>query len=275
MDGIKSTSDSMDEAFLKKLYEEQKACKHIPSPERICKWIEGLLSFLFPQLANQKFLNFMEFEVFAKKIELDLHLLLCNLFEDNLEQVTKLESEIISSLPSLKLLIQKDAEAIDRGDPASPNVTEVIRTYPGFYAIAIYRISHLFYTLNIPLIPRILSEYAHTKTGIEIHPAAQIGESFCIDHGTGVVIGETVIIGEYVKIYQGVTLGAISVKKEMAKTKRHPTIEDHVVIYSGTTILGGSTVIGHHSIIGGNVWLTESVPPHSTVYYKSTENILS
>lgn len=275
MDGIKSTSDSMDEAFLKKLYEEQKACKHIPSPEGICKWIEGLLSFLFPQLANQKFLNFMEFEVFAKKIELDLHLLLCNLFEGNLDQVTKLESEIISSLPSLKLLIQKDAEAIDRGDPASPNVTEVIRTYPGFYAIAIYRISHLFYTLNIPLIPRILSEYAHTKTGIEIHPAAQIGESFCIDHGTGVVIGETVIIGEHVKIYQGVTLGAISVKKEMAKTKRHPTIEDHVVIYSGTTILGGSTVIGHHSIIGGNVWLTESVPPHSTVYYKSTENTLS
>lgn len=265
----------MDAAFLRKLYEEQKACKHIPSPEQICIWIEGLLSFLFPQLANQKYLNFMEFEVLAKKIELDLHLLLNNLFDGNLDQVTHLQNQIISNLPSLKAKIQKDAEAIDQGDPASSNVTEVIRTYPGFYAIAIYRISHLFQSLNIPLVPRILSEHAHTKTGIEIHPAAQIGESFCIDHGTGVVIGETVVIGKNVKIYQGVTLGAISVKKEMAKTKRHPTIEDHVVIYSGTTILGGATVIGHHSIIGGNVWLTESVPPHSTVYYKSAENILS
>jgi serine O-acetyltransferase len=265
----------MEAYFLKKLYEEQKACKHIPSPEGICQWIEGVLAFLFPQLANQKFHNYMEFEVFAKKIELDLHLLLHDLLDGNLHQVTDLQNEIIAKLPDLKEQIQKDAEAIDQGDPASSNVTEVIRTYPGFYAIAIYRISHLFHSLNIPLIPRILSEHAHTKTGIEIHPAAQIGPHFCIDHGTGVVIGETVVIGQHVKIYQGVTLGAISVKKEMAKTKRHPTIEDHVVIYSGTTILGGSTVIGHHSIIGGNVWLTESVPPHSTVYYKSTENILS
>ncbi len=168
-------------------------------------------------------------------------------------------------------LLLKDADAILHGDPAAVSATEVIRTYPGFYAIAVYRLAHEFYQLDVPLVPRILTEHAHSRTGIDIHPGASIGERFCIDHGTGVVIGETVVIGDEVKIYQGVTLGALSVRKELAQTKRHPTLQDRVVVYSGATILGGQTVIGHDSIIGGNVWLTKSVPPFSKVYYDHTE----
>jgi serine O-acetyltransferase len=166
-------------------------------------------------------------------------------------------------------MLLEDAQAINDGDPAAKSRDQVIRTYPGFLAIACYRIGHSFCQIGVPLLPRILTEYAHSKTGIDIHPKAKIGRRFCIDHGTGIVIGETTIIGEDVKIYQGVTLGALSVKKEMAKMKRHPTIEDNVVIYAGATILGGSTIIGKNSIIGGNVWLTESIPPNSRVYHKS------
>jgi len=135
-------------------------------------------------------------------------------------------------------------------------------------AIAFYRIAHALLDLNTALLPRIITEWAHSITGIDIHPAAEIGEYFCIDHGTGIVIGETSDIGNHVKIYQGVTLGALSVDKSLANTKRHPTVQDHVIIYSGATILGGETVIGHHSIIGGNVWLTKSIPPYSTVYHR-------
>jgi serine O-acetyltransferase len=165
--------------------------------------------------------------------------------------------------------LRKDAEAIVREDPAAKNVDEVILTYPGFYAIAIYRMAHVLYKLEVPYIPRMLTEYAHQKTGIDIHPGAQIGAYFCIDHGTGIVIGQTTIIGNHVKLYQGVTLGAVSVEKSLAHVKRHPTIEDHVVIYANATILGGNITVGAHSIIGGNVWLTESVQPYSKVYHKS------
>jgi serine O-acetyltransferase len=131
-----------------------------------------------------------------------------------------------------------------------------------------YRMAHILYELNVPLLPRVLTEFAHSRTGIDIHPGAEIGEYFFIDHGTGIVIGETSVIGQHVKLYQGVTLGALSVSKEMASQKRHPTVEDHVVIYSGATILGGETIIGHHSIIGGNVWITESVDPYSKIYHR-------
>jgi serine O-acetyltransferase len=145
----------------------------------------------------------------------------------------------------------------------------VIRTYPGFYAIAAHRIAHCLLLNGVNLIPRIISEHAHRQTGIDIHPGAIIGDHFCIDHGTGIVIGETTTIGNHVKIYQGVTLGGLSVKKEDAEKKRHPTIENHVVIYAGASILGGDTVIGEGSIIGGNVWLTKSVPKNSKVYYQA------
>ncbi|RYU76056.1 serine O-acetyltransferase, partial [Hymenobacter persicinus] len=163
----------------------------------------------------------------------------------------------------------EDATAILAADPAAQGLAEVISTYPGFYAIALHRLAHALEQLHVPRVPRLLSEYAHTQTGIDIHPGARIGPSFCIDHGTGIVIGETAVLGAHVQVFQGVTLGALSVAKHMANLKRHPTIEDHVVIYAGATILGGSTVVGSHSIIGGNVWLTESVPSHSRVYHRA------
>ncbi len=180
-----------------------------------------------------------------------------------------IENAFVKQLPHIHSLLLKDAEAICKGDPAAISPTEVIRTYQGFYAIAIYRMANALHRLEVPMIPRMLTEYAHGKTGIDIHPGASIGEAFCIDHGTGVVIGETVEIGNEVKIYQGVTLGALSIKKEMAQTKRHPTIEDRVVIYAGATILGGNTIIGHDSVIGGNVWITKSLAPHSRIYYRA------
>ena len=139
---------------------------------------------------------------------------------------------------------------------------------PCLLAVATHRIAHAFHTAGVQVFPRMLTEIAHQRTGIDIHPGAHIGRSFCIDHGTGIVIGETASLGDHVKLYQSVTLGALSVSKDMATTKRHPTIEDHVVVYSGATILGGETVVGHHSVIGGNVWLIESVPPYSLVYHK-------
>jgi serine O-acetyltransferase len=166
-------------------------------------------------------------------------------------------------------LLIKDAEAILTFDPAAGSLEEVVIAYPGFYAIAIHRLAHILYNNGVLILPRILSEYAHSRTGIDIHPGAQIGESFFIDHGTGIVIGETTIIGANVKIYQGVTLGALTVEKGTTHGQRHPTIQDNVIIYSGSTILGGKTTVGHDSVIGGNVWLTESVPPFSVVYQKS------
>lgn len=173
------------------------------------------------------------------------------------------------ALPSLYELIWEDAIAAYEGDPAAESVKEVILAYSGFYAIAVHRVAHALHNLQVPIFPRMLSEYAHEKTGIDIHPGAKIGRSFFMDHGTGIVIGGTSIIADNVKIYQGVTLGALSVSKSLASVKRHPTIEENVIIYAGATILGGDTVIGRNSIIGGNAWLTQSVPPFSIVYQKN------
>lgn len=169
-------------------------------------------------------------------------------------------------LPSLIDELWLDAVAIFEGDPAARSVEEVISSYPGLLAVSVYRIAHEFYGLGLPVFPRMLTEIAHTRTGIDIHPGARIGRSFCIDHGTGIVIGETAEIGNNVKIYQGVTLGALYVEKKLSDVKRHPTVEDNVVIYANATILGGETVIGHDSVIGGGAWLTQSVIPYSLVY---------
>jgi len=174
-------------------------------------------------------------------------------------------------LPAIRHALSLDMQANFRGDPAAKSVEEVILSYPGFQAIVVHRLAHYFWKAQVPLIPRMMSELVHGATGIDIHPGAEIGESFFIDHGTGVVIGETTVIGKNVKLYQGVTLGALSVKKEEGNKKRHPTIEDNVTIYSNATILGGETIIGHDSVIGGNVWITESVPPNTTVYTKRTD----
>lgn len=173
--------------------------------------------------------------------------------------------KFLIGLPDLLKHLNQDAKCIYLHDPAARSVEEVILAYPGFFAIALYRISHNLHMLNMPLVPRMMSEYAHRLTGIDIHPGAQIGSPFFIDHGTGVVIGESTIIKNKVKIYQGVTLGALQVSKDMKDQKRHPTVENNVTIYAGATILGGDTVIGENCTIGGNVWLTKSVPPNSIV----------
>ena len=185
------------------------------------------------------------------------------------QEAAALAAEFISGLPALRRILATDVEAMFNGDPAAKSIEEVIVTYPGFYAIVVYRLAHQLYEQNIPIVPRLFTEYAHGKTGIDIHPGATIGHSFCIDHGTGIVVGETTVIGNNVKIYQGVTLGALSVDKAEAGVKRHPTIEDNVTIYAGATILGGKSIIGHDSVIGGNVWLTSGVEPYSTVFNKS------
>ena len=184
-----------------------------------------------------------------------------------------LTDAFLSALPTIKELLLKDIEALYLGDPAAKCREEVLLCYPGFYAISIYRMAHELYRLGVPLLPRIMTEYAHEKTGIDIHAGATIGEYFFIDHGTGIVIGETTVIGHHVKLYQGVTLGAKSFETDengnpVKNIKRHPNIGNHVVIYAGATILGGSTTVGDGVTVGGNVWLTHSVEPGTTVVYR-------
>ena len=177
---------------------------------------------------------------------------------------------LFRKIPALRALLSKDVLAAFQGDPAANSVEEVIFSYPSIEAITTHRIAHELYREGVPMLPRIMAEHAHAVTGVDLHPGASIGESFFIDHGTGVVVGETCVIGNEVKIYQGVTLGALSLDRGVsdAGTKRHPTIEDNVTIYAGATILGGNTVIGRGSIIGGNAWLVESVPPSSRISYE-------
>lgn len=212
--------------------------------------------------------------------------------EDNIEQLEKDFSELaelvcwqpdrscheiwcdyLRLLPEILTKLNKDANAIAQNDPAANSVEEVYLSYPGFFAIAIYRLSHEFYKIGFPLVPRLMTECAHTLTGTDINPGAEIGVPFFIDHATGVVIGETAVIKNNVKIYQGVTLGALYVDRNLRDTKRHPTIEDNVTIYANATILGGETVVGANSMIGGNVWLTKSVPENSIVTHNPQINI--
>ncbi len=196
----------------------------------------------------------------------------CSLCE---EQGHEKALAFIKALPRLRELLASDVRAAHEGDPASGSLDEIIFSYPGLMAVAVYRMAHVLYELKVPLLPRIMTEHAHALTGIDIHPGAEIGESFFIDHGTGVVIGQTAVLGHRVRIYQGVTLGALSLPRDATETlrsqKRHPTIEDEVTIYAGATILGGRTVVGARSVIGGNVWLTESVPPDTKVFIKTPE----
>lgn len=258
----------MEQAFIAKLFQSHQNVDAIPSPSIVCNWLNGLLKLLFPELAEKKYQTQNDFELDYQKQKLELQSILLPIHDQLNFGADATANRFLERLPKIHEWLIQDAQAILKGDPAATNLTEVIRTYPGFFALAIHRFAHAFYQLQVPLIPRVLSEHAHTLTGIDIHPGAQIGQSFCIDHGTGLVVGETVKIGTNVKIYQGVTLGALSVKKEMAKIKRHPTIEDNVIIYANATILGGETVIGHNSIIGGNVWIIKSVKPHSRIYYQ-------
>ena len=232
------------------------------------KFIDNLLQLLFPQYSEQVYYNSEEIEGKLLLLKRDLKFILKSMNETDRVNEDKAD-DFFSLIPAINQKLWKDAEFINKGDPAAENVDEVILSYPGFFAIAIYRFANALYQLKLPKLPRILTEYAHQVTGIDIHPGADVGNPFFIDHGTGIVVGETAKIGDRVKIYQGVTLGALSVDKKLANVKRHPTIENDVIIYSQAVILGGDTVIGHNSIIGGNVWLTQSVSPYSIVYHKS------
>ncbi|MCM1131122.1 MAG: serine acetyltransferase [Roseburia sp.] len=232
-------------------------------------FIQTIWGILFPGYSDEILDTNTYFELKLNVLKKDLALLL-----HSVEQLLKIKldvEELVSSfvekLPEIDDILGMDLEAIFDGDPASNSKTEIILCYPGFYAIFMYRIANELSKLNIPLLPRILSEEAHSRTGIDIHPSARIGHHFFIDHGTGIVIGETTIIGNYVKLYQGVTLGALSLKDghRLKGRKRHPTILDHVTIYSEASIFGGDTVIGPNVTIGSNAFITSSVPEHSVI----------
>ncbi|MCL2093554.1 MAG: serine acetyltransferase [Treponema sp.] len=247
-----------------------------PSSEIIVEILKGLRMALFPGYFNTSY-GSKPLETWLHTLLADIHYRLLN--EINAALVNYNDKEVgpdfaaqvtlsfLHQLSEIQEALYKDAEAGFNGDPAARSIDEVIITYPGFFAIFVHRIAHHLFREGVPVIPRIMSEYSHGQTGIDIHPGAQIGEYFFIDHGTGVVIGETTVIGNHVKLYQGVTLGALSTRQGqlLAGKKRHPTIEDNVTIYSGATILGGETVIGKNSTIGGNVFIIESVPAESRV----------
>lgn len=236
-----------------------------PVAERLA-WTS--LSLLFPHFAESGELAH-DVERGVESVEAEI-LQLQSLLETFYPQVDRtLPGRFLASLPGLHQALQLDADAIFQKDPAARSVDEVILTYPGFFAIAVHRLAHGLHGLGLPLVPRLLAEFAHRRTGVDIHPGAQIGPRFVIDHGTGVVIGETCVIGRGVSLYQGVTLGALQVEKHLASQKRHPTIEDHVVLYANATILGGNTLIGHDSVIAGNAFVTQSVPPFSSVTHRS------
>lgn len=249
-------------------YERYQGYSKCVSINKIGAWYEKLNYLMFPSIEQQELHEAHAFQLFYDGIWVDLiQILNCiQPKEKTIQDVTLLKNKLFHIVE----ILESDAQAILNGDPAARNIEEVIRSYPGFVAICGHRIAHFLYELKVPSIPRLLSEYIHSKTGVDIHPGAQIADSFCIDHGTGVVIGETCVIGRNVKIYQGVTLGGLSVNKADADIKRHPSISDNVVIYAGATILGGQTIIGENSIIGGNTFITQSVPANSKIYYKGS-----
>lgn len=259
----------MNTRFLEDLFEKHSAAARFPPTSAICKLTTKTLLLLFPEQSKKHFENTSELQAKFDDLEKELAEMLGTIKDRLPNSPAEIARIFFSELPRIYDLLLTDIDAIMQGDPAATSEYEIIRAYPGFYAIAFFRFANGLHKLGIPLLPRVVTEYAHSKTGIDIHPGATIDSYFFIDHGTGIVIGETANIGRHVKIYQGVTLGALSVEKKMANSKRHPTIEDHVVIYSGATILGGETVIGANSIVGGNVWLTRSLPPNSTVYHQA------
>jgi serine O-acetyltransferase len=258
----------MDNSFLQSIvnFKKQQGCS-LPDVTGARHFVDTLFETLFlcrDQVDNNDF----ELQSQFKKLEGQLQLLLYSAKYDEAHS-NEQAAIFFKAIPLLYKKLLLDALAIYKADPAAKTIDEVLIAYPGFFAIAAHRFAYQLQQQQITLLPRVISEYAHSKTGIDIHPSATIGASFSIDHGTGIVIGETSIIGDNVKIYQGVTLGALSVQKEKASEKRHPTIEDNVVIYSNATILGGQTIVGHDSIIGGNVWLTKATPPFSIVFQQS------
>jgi serine O-acetyltransferase len=245
------------------LSSRRESWRKIPDRMKANAFIDQLMNLLFSQGCTS---NEFMVDSCIKNLKNELFELLkvcCNFNDSHAQKV--LHQFFGRIIPVYRELL-KDAAFIAFSDPAAKSIDEVIITYPGFYAIAVYRFAHELSLMNVAYLPRLISEFCHSRTAIDIHPGAIIGCPVAIDHGTGVVIGETTVIGNHVRIYQGVTLGALVVKKSDSIKKRHPTIEDNVDLYSGCTILGGNTTIGHHSVIGGNVWITKSIPPNSVVY---------
>lgn len=248
---------------------------NLPDTQVVCGILEDLHKISFPGYFGAE--KYLSGEGFAEGIIVSLYeklrnqikITLIGRVEENVrkEQAEELTLAFMRQIPKVQELLMKDVEAQLQGDPAANSKDEVILAYPGLYAIFVYRYAHILYQLNVPLLPRMMSEYAHGKTGIDINPGATIGEYFFIDHGTGIVIGETAIIGNGVKIYQGVTIGALSTRKGQALSgvKRHPTIEDNVIIYANATILGGETVVGKNATVAGNTFVTESIPEDAKV----------
>ena len=257
--------------------------KQVPSVDEVNKIIDDLKKIVFPSYFSQVKVNKENAHEHLKKMLFDLDdklnkqirlaMLFCKKQDCDEKHLKSICDQFIGSIPKLQNLILKDARMIFDGDPSAVNLEEIIISYPGFYAIFVYRFAHALYQLKVPIIPRMMTELAHSKTGIDINPGAVIGDNFFIDHGTGVVIGETAVIGDYVKIYQGVTLGALSTHKGqlLAGVKRHPTLKDNVTIYANATILGGETVIGRNVVIGGNTFITSSVADGIKVSIKKPE----
>jgi serine O-acetyltransferase len=286
------TLDSVVDGILES-YRELGGINHIegpnlPSRQSIERIVQVLESVIFPGFRAEESLDLagMRYSIGEKVIFITRSLAMevekslrytcrimkdCGRHQDCAGEAEEVVRDLLRSIPEIRRRVSRDVVAADRGDPAARSQEEVILSYPGVQAIMVHRIAHELWVRDIAMIPRMMSEYVHGITGIDIHPGAQVGDSFFIDHGTGVVIGETTVIGDNVKLYQGVTLGALSVQKELANSKRHPTIEDEVTIYAGATILGGRTVIGRGSIIGGNVWLTDSVPANSRIYHNPSQ----
>jgi serine O-acetyltransferase len=255
--------------FVEDLFEQHRHKAVLPAPSSVNHFVDTLMAILFPAFSDKLYVSLDSLEAEMEVNRKQLQILISTVQKTSDKVAATKVRKFYEKVPEIHQKLVWDAMAIEAGDPAAKSFEEVVRTYPGFLAISVYRIAHCLSNLGVPILPRILTEVAHSRTGIDIHPRAKIGNSLFIDHGTGIVIGETTVIGTFVKIYQGVTLGALSVKKEMAETKRHPTIEDRVVIYAGATILGGGTVIGSNSVIGGNVWITESVEKNSVVYHRA------
>lgn len=262
-----------------------KCGRHMPGSNDIITIIDEVRDIIFPGYFNKETMapELCDYYVSARiahvydrlKTQIKSAFVYQNEYtEEECEQkAEEISSDFVSRLPDIQKLLLKDVQAGFDGDPAAKSKEDIIFSYPGLYAIFVYRIAHVLYKAEVPFIPRIMTEHAHSKTGIDINSGATIGEYFFIDHGTGIVIGETCTIGNHVKLYQGVTLGALSTRKgqQLSGVKRHPTIEDNVTIYSGATILGGETVIGARTIIGGNCFVTSSVPPDTKVSLKEPE----
>jgi serine O-acetyltransferase len=266
------SSREIDDAFVAARFQAHRACTGCPSPHDVAAWLDDALGFVFPELATRRFDDLDTFRAFGDALG-DRLVGLVHDCPDATAFAEKVADGFLGGMAQLHARLEEDAGAIVAGDPAAWGRSEVIRSYPGFYAIAAHRVAHELLVQGARMLARMIAAHAHRSTGIDIHPAARIGHRCCIDHGTGLVIGETAELGDDVKLYQGVTLGGLSVRKEDAKVKRHPTIGDRVVIYAGATILGGDTVVGHDSVIGGNVWLTRSVPPFSKLTYRAPEAV--